>query len=261
MNLLEALATLDKAIEENISLRCNVAFYVNRAYPLVEVKEGLPPPDESLTSVRNWIADVFQHKTTPSNVALFDMDGSLFDYDSALIYSLNKMRHPSEPEIVGDLHQLEKADYLKARMDAIKSVPGWWKSLKPIENGLKIYQLAKEIGFECEILTKGPKKKSMAWMEKLQCCQEHFGENIDVHVVSKKGGYYGKILYDDFPEYMLSWLEHRPRGLGIMPVNDSNRSFQHPQVIKWDGTNYEEIRTAMQFVFERKPGEDLRLKE
>jgi 5'-nucleotidase len=194
------------------------------------------------------------------NIMLFDMDGSLFDYDSALIEALNKMRHPSEPEIEGNLWDLEKAPYLKARMDAVKSVPGWWKALKPIENGVKILKLAQELGFDCQILTKGPKTKSIAWMEKLECCQEHFGDCIDVHVVSDKGGFYGKVLYDDFTDYMLKWLRHRPRGLGIMPVTAQNKNFHHPQVIKWDGTNYEEVKTAMQFAFDRKPGETLRLR-
>jgi hypothetical protein len=237
------------------------------------ISESLDHNDEGtkltteLEGIREWVTNAFQYGSDPTNVALFDMDGSLFDHDAGVIEALRAMRSPEEPEVPEDLWALERAPHMKARMDMIRSMPGWWRALKPIENGLKIYKLAQEIGFSCEILTKGPRTKSAAWMEKLQCCQEQFGADIDVHIVSDnkpmsqgKGGTYGKLLYDDYPIYMLKWLKFRPRGLGIMPVTVSNKDFQHPQVIKWDGTNFDEVKTAMQFAFDRKPGETLRLR-
>lgn len=189
-----------------------------------------------------------------NNIALFDLDGSLFDYDKALLKSLNAMRAPCEPKIPNNLHALEKAPHFHARMEAVKSVPGWWRNLEPIKNGFKIYNLAKKIGFDCQILTKGPRTKSIAWAEKLECCQQHFGEDILVHVVSDKGGFYGKVLFDDYPEYMLKWLRYRPRGLGIMPVTKNNKKFKHPNVIMWDGTNYRQISTALKCCFRRESG-------
>lgn len=189
-------------------------------------------------------------------IALFDMDGSLFNYEEAMISSLEAMAHPSEPKIE-NLWELEKQPYLKARMECIKSVPGWWKNLKPIESGFSIYYLAKSIGFDCHILTKGPRSKSIAWMEKLECCQMHFGEEIDVHVTSDKGLTYGKFLFDDYPEYMERWLKWRPRGLGIMPCTPANKDYNHPNVIKWDGTNFEEIKQTLTTCYNRMSQEPL----
>lgn len=194
------------------------------------------------------------------NVALFDMDGSLFDYEAALVRDLKSMRSPDEPEIT-DLWTMEKQPYFKARMDFIKSCPGWWRDLAPIKNGFRIFKLAQEIGFDCHILTKGPKTKTRAWGEKLDCCQVHFGPDVDVHVTSNKKLTYGKFLYDDFPDYMNLWLSHRPRGLGIMPATNGNKNYSHPQVIKWDGTNFAEVKEALVYCFNRLPGNRLQLNE
>jgi len=194
-----------------------------------------------------------------NNIALFDMDGSLFGYDEAMLKSLSAMRAPCEPKIPSNLHDLERAAHYHARMEAIKSVPGWWKNLEPIKNGFKIFNLAYKLGFNCQILTKGPRTKSIAWSEKLECCQEYFGEDILVHVVSDKGGFYGKVLFDDYPEYMSKWLKYRPRGLGIMPVNKNNKKFKHPNVIMWDGTNYKQVQNALKYVLKRQSGESLKI--
>jgi len=65
---------------------------------------------------------------------------------------------------------------------------------------------------------------------------------------------YGKFLYDDYPDYMLKWLEHRPRGLGIMPANRANQGFQHAQVVRWDGTNLDEVAARLRAAHKRLPG-------
>ena len=70
---------------------------------------------------------------------------------------------------------------------------------------------------------------------------------------------YGKVLYDDYPDYIERWLKHRPRGLVVMPVNDHNKSFDHPNVFKWYGTNISELRIAFELTYYRKPGEPLGL--
>ena len=59
--------------------------------------------------------------------------------------------------------------YSNRRMDLIKSVPGWWRDMPPLEYGFTIFKLAREIGFDCRILTKGPRTKPNAWAEKLEC--------------------------------------------------------------------------------------------
>lgn len=192
------------------------------------------------------------------NVALFDLDGSLADYVSALVRDMNELASPEDKKLTeANLYSLEnKHPHLRNRMRLIKRQPDWWLNLAPIPAGMKALQIAKEIGFNIHILTKGPKKASIAWKEKLEWCQLHIDEEVDVHVTSDKGLVYGKVLYDDFPDYMDSWLEYRPRGLGIMPVTPYNKKYKNPNVVKWDGKNVEELTSALQTVFNRKSKEE-----
>ena len=194
-----------------------------------------------------------------TNIALFDMDNSLADYESGLIEKLNLIRSQGDPCVTRENIWKLNDPWIKERIRMIKSLPGWWMNLHPIKNGFKILNLARDLGFDIHVLTKGPKEFPRAWDEKVQWCQTHLGAKIDIHLTCNKSLVYGKILYDDYPEYLLKWLECRPRGLGIMPVNSYNVNFNHPNVIKWDGTNLEEITQAMKFCLNRKKYENLRL--
>ncbi|HEY9772696.1 MAG TPA: hypothetical protein V6C81_02680 [Planktothrix sp.] len=189
-------------------------------------------------------------------IALFDMDGSLFDYDGKLLADMRLLASPNEPPIV-NLWQAEKLPHLRERMRLIKSQTGWWLSLAPIPEGMRVYHEAIKMGFATNIVTKGPRKLANAWKEKVECCQTHFGEDVQMHVTSDKGLFYGKLLYDDFPPYCLAWLEHRPRGLVIMPERDVNRDFHHPQVVKWNGKNWRQVKSAMRKAYLRKENEPL----
>ena len=189
------------------------------------------------------------------NIGLFDMDGSLVDYEGALRSDLTKLAAPSDPPL--DCLWDDSKVWLASRMRLIKSMPGWWRNLPPIESGMMVYHLALHMGFQCQVLTKGPKKHSSAWAEKLEWCQHHLHGDIDVHVVSDKKIVYGKFLFDDYPDYMLRWLKHRPRGLGIMPVTPYNKDFVHPNVLMYDGSNLDAVRTALESVKNRQPGEPL----
>lgn len=189
--------------------------------------------------------------TDKSQIGLFDLDGSLANYDEGLRYWLSLMRSPNEEKIGDNLWEIEKHYYIKMRMLIIKSMPGFWLNLKKIDDGFKVFDLSKKIGFDNHILTKGPKKHPTAWQEKVQWCQKYLGEEVDIHITSDKGMVYGKFLYDDYPDYMLKWLKNRPRGLGIMPVNNSNKDFSHPRVIKYDGNNLDEVEKALVVVYNR----------
>lgn len=192
------------------------------------------------------------------NIGLFDMDGSLADYERQLVEDLEKLRAPEEPPI-GNVWEAEnKLPHLRARMNLIKAQPGWWFNLPEIGAGMQILREAMRIGFDCHILTKGPKKHPYAWAEKVQWVQHHIGD-LQIHVTSDKGLVYGKFLYDDFPEYILRWLEHRPRGLAIMPVTAYNKHLVHPQIIQWNGENLEEVVKALELVKNRNSGEPLNL--
>jgi 5'-nucleotidase len=191
-------------------------------------------------------------------VALFDMDETLFAYTRQLRQDMLKLNAPGEPQYtVKELFD-ESKPWLKARMDMIKSQPGWWRSLPKLERGWTIYHLAKNIGYEVEILTKGPHSKRLAWMEKAECIDMHFGDSVTINIVGKgKGRYYGRMLVDDYPEYMNQWLQWRPRGLGIMIANEENEGYSHPNVIRFDDEDdtLEKIYDAMQAAFIREPGQ------
>jgi hypothetical protein len=193
-----------------------------------------------------------------AKVFLFDLDGSLANYDGTLLADLERMRSPAEPAVT-EVRAAFDQPHLRARINAITARPGWWAGLPPLEAGMAVFRLAQQMGFDCQVLTKGPKYQPLAWAEKVEWCQQHLGPDVDVHVVSDKGLVYGVALYDDYPRYIEAWLEHRLRGLVIMPVNASNREFRHPNVLPYDGSNLAEVERAMQVVLLRRPGEELRL--
>lgn len=192
------------------------------------------------------------------DIALFDMDGSLADYNTALVNELNRIRHPIEKEVDStNLWELEnKYPHIKERMQLIKNQPGFWLKLNPMAGGLRVWTLCKYLGFHNVILTKGPKKHAAAWAEKLQWCQEHLGPSVDVHIVSDKSIVYGKLLYDDYPAYMEKWLKHRPRGVGIMPAAPYNKDFVHPNVFKYDEQDdFRYMVKVIESIKNRKHGE------
>jgi 5' nucleotidase, deoxy (Pyrimidine), cytosolic type C protein (NT5C) len=188
------------------------------------------------------------------SIGLFDLDGSLANYDKAVLDKLAVLKCPDEP-MVEDVREALRIPHLRARIDLICREPNWWVNLEPIAMGFQILEIAKQIGFQIHVLTQGPKNNPVAWKEKVEWCQKYLGSDIDIHITRNKGLVYGKFLYDDYPDYMLRWLAHRPRGLGIMPVNTANRDFQHPQVIRWDGTNTDEVVERLQTAYQRRAGE------
>jgi 5'-nucleotidase len=193
-------------------------------------------------------------------ILLVDMDGTLFDYEGQLRFDLQRLASPVEPNVFTDRSidlWDEKYPYIKARSDLIKSVPGWWRTLPKFQLGWDVYWTAMDIGFCCKILTKGPNSKSLAWKEKLECIRDHFGEDMPVDIVGKdKSGVYGRVLVDDYPTYMEDWLKHRPRGLGIMPAHPYNKGYKSPRVIRYDGTNLDQVRKVLQLAYDREQKED-----
>lgn len=189
-------------------------------------------------------------------VGLFDMDGTLFDYDGQLRRDLEALMSPNEemPENIFD----ESIPWIKARMHLIKSQPGWWRDLPKFQLGWDVYEAAIELGFCIDILTKGPRSKPQAWAEKVECIMRHFPEEVVPNIVGKtKKRYYGAFLCDDYPPYVEDWLKHRPRGLAIMPAHRYNEKFSHPNVIRYDGTNLNQVREALEIVRDRKDREPL----
>ena len=184
-----------------------------------------------------------------NRIALIDLDGTLADYDAAMLRDLNAIRSPGEP--VETIPHRSDEPYMKARAKMIRSQPGWWFNLEPIKTGFDVVELLKKYKFDLHVLTKAPHSVDAAWTEKVLWCRKHLPET-DITITQKKGLVYGKVLVDDWVPYITEWLEHRPRGLVIMPVQRWNVGFTHPQVVRYDGTNITEVEARLAALIEKE---------
>jgi FMN phosphatase YigB (HAD superfamily) len=165
-------------------------------------------------------------------IALFDLDGTLADYDSAMRRDMRLLQSPGETE--WSPHIENEPEYLRERAKIIRRQPGWWEFLDKYPPGFEILSVARELKFQCHVLTKGPSSASASWTEKLEWCMKHVPDLL-VTVTQDKGLVYGKVLVDDWPPYVSRWLEWRPRGLVIMPAHPWNERFAHECVIRYTG--------------------------
>lgn len=166
----------------------------------------------------------------PEPIALFDMDGTLVDYDGPMRRSLEALRAPSEPV---EYDRAEELPHLEARRKTIQRQAGWWRYLPRHQPGFMLLDVITELNFQINVLTKGPRGSPNAWTEKLEWCIANLPDTARIHVVSTKGLVYGRVLVDDWPDYITDWLKHRPRGLVIMPAHKHNEGFEHPQVMRF----------------------------
>lgn len=204
------------------------------------------------------------------NIMLFDLDGSLADYDKAMLGDLWSLMSPRDKQFLDDLEvTLEYAyhymqlDWLKERSRFISRTTGWWENLEPIALGFEVLRLAFQIGFDIHILTQASVKKSNAWKEKINWCKKHIYIEHKITITQNKGIVYGKVLFDDWPNYIMNWLEWRPRGLVIMPIHPgpAQERFAHPNVVKLDDTedSLKKVEKAMTIAYERKSLEKLNI--
>ena len=186
-------------------------------------------------------------------IALFDLDGTLANYDAAMRRDLRALAGPEEQEYSLYSHLPE---HIQRRRDAISRQEGWWLNLEKLTYGFDILEECLEVGFTIHILTKGPDSKPRAWGEKLEWVHRHvrpLAPSAAITITQDKSLVYGKVLVDDFPPYMTSWLNHRPRGLGVMPMSEQNKDFQHTNVLHYTGTNLPEVREKLERAFKRQP--------
>src|SRR3989344_2461966 len=99
------------------------------------------------------------------NIALFDMDGTLCDYDSGLILEMNKLISPSEQLFTPPLED-NAPKYLRARADLIRSSESWWENLPMLKLGWDILKIAKNLEYRIMILTQGPRRNPASWSGK-----------------------------------------------------------------------------------------------
>ena len=190
-----------------------------------------------------------------AKIALFDLDNTLVDYTGGLVESLNRIRSEGEPPITRDnCYDPPAAGWKRERMRLIRLVPGWWRELPVNPLGIRLFEIAREIGFEMHILTRGPVSNPNAWKEKVEWCQDRLAGDYKITITEDKSTVYGRVLVDDYPPYMTAWLEHRARGIGIMPKNAYNASFAHERVLLCDESNVDEARRRMIRSFARLAG-------
>jgi len=174
------------------------------------------------------------------NIALFDMDGTLCDYEKGLFSELEKLRSSDEPHFYPPITDTAPG-YIRSRADLIRLSEEWWANLPKLKLGFDILEIAKGLDYRIMILTQGPRKNPHAWSGKKLWIDKNLGEDIDITITRDKGLVYGKVLVDDYPKYIERWLEWRPRGAVIMPSSEANKNFKHQQVIRYDGSNLEGV--------------------
>ena len=85
------------------------------------------------------------------------MDDTLFDWSGVIVKCLNEIRHHTEKEFTSDNWRDHlSVPYIKARVELIKSQPNFYLNLPIINEGLAVWEAARSIGYDCQILTKGP---------------------------------------------------------------------------------------------------------
>lgn len=177
-------------------------------------------------------------------IALVDMDGTVADFQGAMRRDLDKLRSPYEPVNYG-MDENDRPEYLKERWDIVKRQPDWWFNLEPLPSGFLVVNHLRSLGFKIHVLTRAPKKLPAAWEQKVRWCMKHLPGDA-VTITPDKHLVYGKVLVDDWPEYIEPWLKVRPRGLVIMPAQEWNAELKHPQIVRHVyGENDQEVMDAL----------------
>lgn len=198
-------------------------------------------------------------------IILFDMDNTLCDWDGAMRRDLKRVVPPEYKDKVeawlGD-ERRERPDWVEDLMTVIRTQAGWWRDLKPLKVGMDLLKLVLFTDWETNVLTKGPHGKPAAWTEKKEWCLKHIVRDVPVTIAANKALVYGKVLVDDYPPYVESWLKWRKNGLAILPAQSYNKGFSHPNAIRIsnDGEmDMERAKAALDIAFNRKMGEPLDL--
>lgn len=166
--------------------------------------------------------------TKKNPIALIDMDRTIFDYAGAFIKDLKKISTDEEIELIdsynGSMSKICSHHLFEQRRHIITSQYGWWRNLPVMTDNLNFVRRIYEMGFDIHILTKGPESKPFAWSEKFECIKENLKFDVQMNIVTDKSLFYGNVLFDDHVPYVLDWLEHRSRGIAILPRNIDNEN-------------------------------------
>lgn len=185
-------------------------------------------------------------------VALVDLDNTLVDLQGQMDSDLHEVLGEDIKKI--SKKTLESVEYL------IKNKFNWWAGLQPLPFGMSIVEELRKIGFEIVICSKGPRRVISAWTQKVQWVQMYVPD-ANIVLTQDKSLIYGRLLVDDWPEYIKPWLEARPRGIVLMPATRFNKKFKHPRVYRME--KYEDllaIKPLLKKIYARKGGEFCPLK-
>lgn len=164
-------------------------------------------------------------------IALFDLDGTLCDFDGAMRRDLLKLQVPGE-QVLLSAEDEDHYPHIAARRDLIKRQPSWWSNLEPLTDGFELLRVVRAVGFKVHICTRASTKIPDCWRQKIEWISKHVPDVPKITITQDKGLIYGRVLVDDWPPYVKAWLKHRPRGLVLMPDRSWNREFRHPQVTR-----------------------------
>jgi len=122
----------------------------------------------------------------------------------------------------------------------------FWRDLRLLDDGFRLLSQAIRLGYDITVLMKAPSGNPAAWSEKVEWCHKNLlpyypDKAIKIAIVEEKGLVYGRMLVDDWPPYVQSWLKWRPRGLVVMPSRKYNRSFSHPNVVRYGGEGDDDL--------------------
>lgn len=186
-------------------------------------------------------------------VALIDLDGTLADFDGAMQRDYQKIASPSaDLEYELDPDNEDRHEHIQVRKRLIKRQPNWWFELEPLTAGFQVVDMLRQLEFRLHVLTRGPKNLPSAWEQKVRWVR-HYLTDASVTITLDKALVYGRVLVDDWPDYITPWLEHRPRGLVVMPAQRWNVSFpEHSQVVRYvAGENDAEVFARLKAQRER----------
>lgn len=193
-------------------------------------------------------------------VGLFDMDGTLANYEKSMEWWLARLRSPAEPSF--SVHAHEPA-YFRERARVIRRQPGFWRDLEPIELGFEVLRMAQDVGFtNFQACTRGPSDCPAAWGEKVEWIQRHkrrgtLPADMRITITEDKTTVYGRFLCDDHVPFLEGWLKYRKRGLGILVLprpRDLSGVELHPNILPYDGSDRTELRRRLEIAFERPSG-------
>jgi FMN phosphatase YigB (HAD superfamily) len=178
-------------------------------------------------------------------IILFDLDATLANHHQSLEKDYRSLASPDED--LSLLWQKKPPQFVKERKKLIRSQRDWWLNLEVLPLGKSIYNAALNIGFMPYILTKGSYRHAYSWTEKFFWVRKHFPE-AKITITEDKSLFYGNVLVDDYPDYVLPWLK-RNNGIAIVPAYEYNKDCIHPSIVRWDGTDIAIIETALKKVF------------